>query len=214
MNHCNILELSNIIQLINLIVLFATLICIIFYTIFTSRSNIGQTYFKIMKSVNSRSNTHQIDRLIKMVNYKQNSLTKIDAWNEDSYPLARVISSRYQIIAHLVERGFLKRIYFFENFSGSLLQAWDICAPYISKRRNEYQNTIYFRRDLERLALESWIYQNNLGFKIPVTILDEKNKPQKYNPNPETIDKVKNRIKRLKRENRVIANYKIRKMMK
>jgi hypothetical protein len=214
MHHCNNTELSNMVPLINLIVLIATLICIIFYTRFTSRSNTGQTYFKIMKSVNSRSNTQEIESLIKMVNYKQTSLTNIDDWNEESSQLARVISSRYQIIAHLVERGFLERIYFFENFSGTLLQVWDICAPYISKRRSEYQNTIYFRRDLERLALESWIYQYNLGFKIPVTILDENSKPQKYNHDKETLDKVKNRIKQLKRENGTIAYFRIRKMMK
>ena len=120
-------------------------------------------------------------------------------WDDETIKNANDISNRYQIVAHLIERGFLDKSLFFENFSGTLMNIWELCAPLIAYKRRSVSNVLYLRRDLERVALQAWLYQINLNFKTSISLLDECNNLEKIEPTPESISKVKIRIKYLKR---------------
>lgn len=77
---------------------------------------------------------------------------------------------------------------------------WDLCAPLITEKRKKAFNVLYLRRDFERLALKSWLYQYHLGYKVPITILNENSGLTKILPDKDGVDIVCDRMKKLERK--------------
>lgn len=205
-------------QLITILILIRS----IYESYFATRA---KTYFEVYKIINDSDNTKEIDDLKKLI--KSEGESKND-WlsNESACSMARNITNRYQIIAHMVERGFIIKSFFYENFSGTLLDVYDVCLPYIIKRRKEsgryIQNKssnielLYLRRDLERLALKSWLYQYSLCFKVPIKVIIGKNNQNENGDFFSVIDPdktgkktVRARIKYLKRKTLFISSLKM-----
>jgi Domain of unknown function (DUF4760) len=164
----------------------------------TYRTVRANAYFAIMNEINGKENLEQIDKLKKLIDKPSISILNADKWPKDAIKLARIISNRYQIVAHLVERDFLSKAVFLENFSGTMMDVWNSCAPYIQMRRTANNNSRYLRRDLERLALQCFLYQVDAGFDAKVTVLDLDSK----HPISELNESRQKEIKRLIRSQR------------
>jgi len=174
-----------------------TLIAIFRYVYDTYRSTSAHTYFQVVKDLNNENNilaTKELKNLIK----KDDLYSKdLDEWNPRAIELARTITNRYQIVAHMVERNFLNKAIFFENFSGTMMDVWNTCAYFIHHRRQAFNNTLYLRRDLERLALQAWLYQLSIGYETSIKLINNNHIQDCY---AKDKYKVKRRIEMIKRE--------------
>jgi hypothetical protein len=105
------------------------------------------------------------------------------------------------VVAHLVERDFVSRDLFLENFSGTALFAWNLCAPYVAQRR-ALENTSYIRRDFERLALQSWLYQANSGASVPISFIENQSELRVLHPTDEAKTAIVRKVRESAREHR------------
>lgn len=188
------------VNLLILLVQSLTLIALLRYVFDTYKNTRAQTYFKIVGDLNhfeNQNNTKELKTLI--VTHNLNS-TELSAWDPRAMELAQDITNRYQIVAHMVERNFLNKYLFFENFSGTMMDVWNTCAYYIMKRRQIFNNTLYLRRDLERLALQAWLYQISIGYETTIKLLNNDN-TSILELSSESINIVERRIEEIKREN-------------
>lgn len=197
---------SLALQTLTLLVLALTLFYIVRYTKETSRSIIAQSYFHVIDSINTQLNDSQVREL----NEEAGKHTSQDSpfppesfWKDKRIEaLANDVTNRYQVVAHLVERDFFQKVLFMENFSGTLLNVWNVCAPFISIKRPVDQNNVkllYRRRDLERLGLHSWLYQYSIGFQTSVAVLDKFGKATRLPPDQSSVARVRERVKEIER---------------
>lgn len=191
-----------------------TLFLILRYVYDTYRTARADTYFEVMKSLNNTENDTEIRELKRITRYEVSKVGTMDDWptHSKARQFANNVTNRYQIVAHMVERGFLDKVLFFENFSGTLMNVWDVCAPFIAEKRIAADNVIYLRRDLERLALESWLYQCSLGFRKPINVLDNEHAVTKVQPNPAGERVVRHRIRALRRRHLLAVSYMVHRL--
>lgn len=166
----------------------------------STRSSQAQTYLKITSDINSPENFKEVAELRTAAGAALEHLGDKAKWDPQYEALAQVISNRYQIAAHLVERNFISKPIFFESFSGTVVGTWNLCAPYIALRRQSYQGAAYLRRDFERLALQCWLYQIDIGVSDFVMLIDEKNMITKVSAEQDGMALVAKRILWLTRE--------------
>ena len=194
------------VNILILVVQSLTLIALFRYVYDTYKNTRAQTYFQVVEDLNSIENQNETKELKKMIN--DNNLNELDlsAWDNRAIELAQGITNRYQIVAHMVERNFLNKLLFFENFSGTMMDVWNICAYFIMKRRQIFNNTLYIRRDLERLALQAWLYQLSIGFETRIKLLNSEN-TLISELSSENKNVVERRIEEIKRDNLFLNSF-------
>ena len=168
----------------------------------------ANTYNQIMEKINNPSNNTTVHKFRTYLNSLPFE-NKIDAskWEAEMIDSANSLTNSYQIVAHMVERRFLSKVLFIENFSGTLMDVYNLCAPFIALKRKKSsemslittKHSTYLRHDLERLGLQSWIYQINLGYGIKINLINDDYSIETLEPNNQGIRKAKLRIRRMSR---------------
>lgn len=181
----------------------------------------ANTYIQVMEKINNSQNDENVKKLR---NYLETLSTEVKSdaslWSKDERDLANILTNSYQIVAHMVERQFLSKVLFIENFSGTLMDVYNMCAPHIALKRIEAVNKSllkksqlsYLRRDLERLGLQSWIYQVNLGFGIQIHIIKDDYSVEILQPDDVGIEQAKTRIRQLSRRSLTYEWFRLRKL--
>jgi len=136
-------------ELIKTIVAILTLIVIYATAIFAKKSLNAQTYFKIVSDINTQENMKNVDNLKKLL--KKGSKSK-KTRNKISN-LMRLITNRYEVVAHIAERNFIDKNIILENFSGTFLEIYSLSISYIRERRASDCNSLYLRRISTRINL-------------------------------------------------------------
>jgi hypothetical protein len=108
-----------------------------------------------------------------------------------------------------------------------------MCSPFILNKREQAKTNIsipysesdkkkfrslelsYLRRDFEKVALECWLYQCNIGYLVPINVIDsKKNKLLIAKPDYEGEQIVRNRIKEIKRDCLFRSSYSLLKLLR
>lgn len=183
-----------------LIVLTLTLGILIRYAYDTFQNTRAQTYFRFITEMESEKNISQMSELNKLFFDSHQNLLALTSWPPRAVFLARAITNRFDVIAHMVERSFISKQLFLEIFSLSILKIWNNNAYFIQQIRSEHNNLNYQRRDLERLAMHCWLYQISIGFESNIKLISDDNQSI-IDCSPSERNIVEYKIHSMKREN-------------